>query len=130
MNPKYVIRKSALPAITPLMLLLFWLIIPTIIMIARAVVLKHHYIELYDGYFIEKKGVLSKSERKVVYQGAYSISLEQSFLGRIFGYGNLYVDAIGHWDINLNGIKDPNGVKAHLENTLVKAGQVNSVVME
>ena len=74
--------------------------------------------------------MLSRSERKVIYHGAYSISLDQSFFGRIFGYGNLMVDAVGKWDINLNCIKDPEGVKRYLEKTLVKPGSINTVVME
>ena len=89
MTPNLVVRKTAWSAVTPLCVLFFWLVIPAIVMIWRIVATKSYVVEFYDDYVITKGGVFSKYERKTVFPAVLSVSVSQSFLGRIFGYGNL-----------------------------------------
>ena len=46
---------------------------------------------------------------------------EHALFGRIFNYGDVRVDAAGKWDIDSNGIKNPKGLKAYLEQHTVKS---------
>ena len=121
MHPNYVARKSILPAFTFLRVILFFLIVPLIILIYNIIALKNEVIEFYDDKIIYKKGVLNKSETTVTFMGVYAVNINQSLYGRIFNYGDITVDAVGKWDINSNGIKNPKGLKAYLEQYSVKS---------
>jgi hypothetical protein len=54
--------------------------------------------------------------------GIYSVSVYKPFLGRIFDYGDIRVDCPGPWDINTDGIKDPDGLKKYLETKITSRG--------
>lgn len=71
MHPNYVARKSILPAFTFLRVILFFLIVPLIILIYNIIALKKEVIEFYDDKIIYKKGVLNKSETTVTFMGVY-----------------------------------------------------------
>lgn len=128
-TPNYVASKTAWDAVTPLRILFFWLIIPLIILIVDIVRNKKDKIEFYDKYVIEKSGILSKKEKRSVFAGVYSVSVEQSVWGRIFNYGNVKVDVVGRWDINTYGISHPNELKKYLENYIVESNNIQSVVV-
>lgn len=130
MTPNLVVRKTAWSAVTPLCVLFFWLVIPAIVMIWRIVATKSYVVEFYDDYVITKGGVFSKYERKTVFPAVLSVSVSQSFLGRIFGYGNLFVDVVGKWDINLHGICSPFVVKAYLESKVASGKSIKSIVVD
>lgn len=127
--PNYVASKTAWNAVTPLRILLFWLIIPLIILIVDIIRNKKNKIEFYDKYVIERSGILSKKEKRSVFAGVYSVSVEQSVWGRIFNYGNVKVDVVGRWDINTYGISNPNGLKKYLENHIAEPNNIQSVVV-
>ena len=128
-TPNYVASKTAWNAVTPLRILLFWLIIPLIILIVDIIRNKKDKIELYDKYVIEKSGILSKKEKRSAFAGLYSVSVEQNVWGRIFNYGNVKVDVVGRWDINTYGISHPNELKKYLENYIVEPNNIQSVVV-
>ena len=130
MKPNYVAKKTAWAGVTPLCVLFFWLVIPLIVMICRIVSLMHQVTEFYDGYVIVKSGVLSKNERKPVFPSILSVSVSQTFWGRIFGYGDVSVDVVGKWDINLYGVCDPKGLRKFLEDKVTSAKDIKSVVVE
>lgn len=115
MEPNYVVRKSILPAFTFWRVILFFLIVPLIILICNIVMLKKDIIEFYDGKIIHRKGVLNKSETTTVFMGVYAVNVEQSFFGRMFNYGDVRVDAVGKWDVDCSAVKNPKGLKAYLE---------------
>ena len=79
-------------------------------------------ILFYDEKIIVKSGVFNKSESQTVFSGVYSVSLSQSFMGRIFGYGDISVDCPGKWDIDTFGIKDPAALKRYLESKITSSG--------
>ena len=126
MTPNYVAKKSALAALNFWLIIFFWLIIPLIIQIARILTVKSYSVEFYDDKVIIKCGVLNKGERQSVFAGVFSIGIYQSFWGRIFDFGDIEVDCPGNWDIDTDGIKDPQGLRAYLESRITTA---NSTVV-
>ena len=130
MKPNFVAKKTAWGGVTPLCVLFFWLVIPLIVMIWRIVRIKNEVTEFYDGYVIVKSGVLAKNERKTVLPSILSVSIRQTFWGRIFGYGDISVDVVGKWDINLYGVCDPKALKSYLEDRVASAKDIKSVVVE
>ena len=130
MEPIFVAKKSAWGGVTPLCVLFFWLIVPLIVMICRIVVLKHQVTEFYDSYVIVKSGVLSKNERKTIFPSILSVSVQQTLWGRICGYGDLKVDVIGKWDVSLDCICNPVGLKKVLEDKITNAGTIKPIVVE
>ena len=130
MQPIFVAKKTAWGGVTPLCLLFFWLVIPLIVMICRIVVIKHQTFEFYDDYVIVKSGVLSKSERKTVFPSVLSVSVSQTLWGRICGYGDLSVDVVGKWDLDLHGVCNPAALKEILESKVTAASNIKQIVVE
>ena len=122
MHPNYIVKKSVVPVLSVWLILFFWLVIPLIVQIVRIVAAKSFSLEFYDGKIVEKSGVFNKQENQAVFVGVNSVSISQSFLGRIFGYGDVSVDCRGKWDVDTYGIKDPRGLKAYLESKITADG--------
>ena len=127
MKPNYVAKKSVTPVLSFWLIVFFWLVIPLIIQIARILSAKCYSIEFYDNKIVVKSGVLNKKERQSVFGGVYSVSVSQSFMGRIFNYGSIQVDCPGRWDIDTVGIKDPSALKKYLENYITANGMTNII---
>ena len=125
MKPNYVATKSGVATLNIWLILTFWLIIPLIILIARVIIAKHYVIEFYNDKMVIKSGVLSKNERQSVFMGVYSVSVSQSIVGRMFNYGNISVDCPGKWDIDTEGVADPQGLKHYLETKITRNGVTN-----
>ncbi len=128
MQPNYVARKSILPAFTFWRIILFFLIVPLIVLIYDIIARKKEVIEFYDDKIVCKKGVFNKSETTAAFMGIYAVNVHQSIFGRIFNYGNVKVDAVGRWDINSNGIKNPKGLKAYLEQYTVESANAVKIL--
>lgn len=130
MSPEYVAKKSALKALTPLLILFFWLIIPLIVIIYNIIKLKNDYIEFYSDKIIQYSGIISKHEKRSTFPGVVGISVNKSIFGRMFNYGDLHIDIVGKWDINTDGIINPDALKNYLENRLVKTADntVNTLI--
>ena len=118
MQPNYVIKKSVVPVLSVWLILFFWLIVPLIIQIVRILAAKSYSVEFYDAKVVTKSGVLNKQEKQTVFAGVNSVSISQSFFGRMFDYGNVSVDCRGKWDIDTYGIRDPRGLKNFLESRI------------
>lgn len=126
--PNYTARKSAVAVLSPLCIIFFWLVIPLIIQIVRILIAKNDIIEFYDDKVVRKSGLISKNETQSVFMGVYSVSISQSLFGRIFGYGDLYLDVPGKWDVSTIGIKDPKGLKSYLETKITAKNNTTQVV--
>ena len=120
-------KKSVAPVLSFWLIIFFWLVIPLIIQIARILSAKYYSIEFYDDKIVVKSGVLNKNESQSVFVGVYSVSVSQSFVGRIFNYGDIKVDCPGKWDIDTTGIKDPSELKKYLENKISARGMTNII---
>ena len=84
-------------------------------------------VEFYDTFVIIKDGVVRKTEDKQMFPKILSCHTALSVKGRIFKYGNIYVNAIGKWDIDLNDIKDPRRVRRYLENHFISGKEIRSI---
>ena len=125
MKPNYVAKKSVTSVLSFWLIVFFWLVIPLIIQIVRILSAKCYSIEFYDSKIVVKSGILNKQENQSVFAGVYSVSVSQSFIGRIFNYGSIKVDCPGKWDIDTEGIKAPVELKKYLEAYITSNGMTN-----
>ena len=126
-RPHIVARKSILPAFKLWRILTFWLIVPLIMIIVDVVILRSQYVEFYDSFVIKKRGVFNKTEEKCMFPKILSCHVYRSFWGRVFNYGDIKVDAIGKWDVDLEGIKRPLFVRKYLENHFISAKEIRAM---
>ena len=115
MKPNYVAKRSAWTAFTPLLVLLSILIVPLIIVFIRMIIIKFESYEFYDNKVVYKKGVFSRQETVSTFLGVLSVNVDQSFIARIFNFGNVSVDTVGRWDMDMEGIAKPHKLKRYLE---------------
>lgn len=127
MKPNYIARKSVLPSLSVWLILFFWLIVPTIIQIFRILAARAYIIEFYDDKIITRSGVLNKTETQSVFMGVYSITVSQTFAGRLVNCGDVRVDCPGKWDIDTTGIADPYALKKYLETKITAKGSTNVI---
>lgn len=121
MQTSYVAKKSAWSAVSIWHILLCWLVVPIIIMIIKIAIVKSETIEFSQTEVISRRGILSKSERHSSLSGIRSVSVSQSLWGRMFNFGEVTVDIVGKWDVDLSGISNPTALKEYLL-PYVKAG--------
>ena len=126
-RPHIVARKSILPAFKLWRVLLFWLIVPLIMIIVDVVKLRSQYVEFYDSFVIKKRGVFNKTEERCMFPKILSCNVYRSFWGRVFRYGDIKIDAIGKWDVDLTGIKRPVLVRKYLENHFISAKEIRAM---
>ena len=126
-RPHIVARKSIRPAFKLWRILTFWLIVPLIMIIVDVVILRSQYVEFYDSFVIKKRGVFNKTEERCMFPKILSCHVYRSFWGRVFNYGDIKVDAIGKWDVDLEGIKRPLFVRKYLENHFISAKEIRAM---
>lgn len=129
-KPNYVVKKSAWSVIRPWHILLFFLIVPLIIMIIKIINIKDESISFYNNKVVKKSGIFSKHEKTTVFTQVLSVTVEQTLWGRICNYGTVYVDVVGEWDINMTGVKRPMEVKEYLESHVVRRRAVRPVIVD
>lgn len=125
MKPNYVARKSAWSAVKAWHILLFFLVIPLVVMIFRIIAVTKYRLEFYDDKIIEHSGWLSTKDKTMVFNGVTSASLSKTVWGNLFDYGTVVVDAVGKWDIATDFIKNPEGLEAYLQGRIVKINMEN-----
>ena len=129
-KPNYVIRKSAWSVVRPWHILLGFLIVPLIIMVIKIINIKDETVSFYYNRVVHRSGIFSKQEKTTIMTRVLSVSVKQTFWGRICNYGNIYVDVVGEWDINMRGVKDPLKAKAYLEQFIANGAGVRPLIME
>ena len=128
-KPNYVMKKSAWSVIRPWHILLSFLIVPLIIMIIKIINIKDESISFYNNKVVYRSGIFSKYERTTILTRVLSVTVKQTFWGRIFNYGTIHVDVMGKWDINMRGIKNPMQAKAFLETFTANGTGLRQVIM-
>ena len=128
-RPNYVMKKSAWSVIRPWHILLFFLVVPLIIMIIKIINIKDESISFYNNKVVQRSGIFSKYEKTNILTGVLSVTVKQTFWGRIFNYGNIHVDVVGRWDINMSGVKDPMDAKVFLERYVTNGAGVKPLIM-
>ena len=114
-QPNYVMKKSAWSVVRPWHILLSFLIVPLFIMIYKIINIKDETISFYNNKVVQRSGIISKHEKTNILTHVLSVSVHQTLWGRIFNYGNITVDVMGQWDIDMRGIKNPRKAKEYLE---------------
>ena len=99
-------------------------------MIWKIINIKDETISFYNNKVVIRSGILNKNERTTILTPVLSVTVKQTFWGRIFNYGNVYVDVVGKWDLNMRGVKDPFEAKAYLEKFVARGRNTRSVVMD
>lgn len=128
-KPNYVMKKSAWSVIRPWHILLGFLVVPLIIMIIKIINVKDDKIFFYNNKVVQTSGIFSRYERTNILTQVLSVTVKQTFWGRIFNYGTVYVDVVGKWDINMSGVKDPLKAKAYLERFVPNGKGVKPLIM-
>ncbi len=126
---QYVAKRSVIPHIKLWTVLLFWLVIPLFILIADIIIVKCDTLEFHENKIITKTGVFNKHQTQSLFAGVYSVTVYQSFLGRIFNYGDIKIDCPGKWDVDTTGIKNPHGLRRYLEKRLAST-ELNNIIYE
>jgi hypothetical protein len=113
----------------PLLAIVFGVLalIPLTSFIVHVILLRSVYVEFYDSFVIKKRGVFNKTEEKCMFPKVLSCNVYRSFWGRVFNYGNIQVDVIGKWDIDLTNIKRPLFVRKYLENHFISAKEIRAM---
>ena len=101
--------------------------IPTSIIVCKIVVLRSQRVEFYDSFVIKRRGVFNKIEEKCMFPKILSCNIYRSFKGRVFNYGDIKIDAIGKWDVDLTNIKRPLFVRKYLENHFISPKEIKAM---
>lgn len=127
MYPNYVARKSFVAHISIWLILLSLITygISLIFLVFRLIGALNYSIEFYNDRITTKKGILARSEYSTLFMGVYSVSVRQSLFGRLFNYGDVYVDCVGKWDVSTKKIHDPYALKAYLETCTAMTAPMN-----
>ena len=128
-RPNYVMKKSAWSVIRLWHILLFFLVVPLIIMVIKIINIKDESISFYNNKVVQRSGIFSKYEKTNILTGVLSVTVKQTFWGRIFNSGTVHVDVVGRWDINMSGVKNPMEAKAYLERFVANGAGVKPLIM-
>ena len=120
MEAQYVAKKSKLASITFWRILFCWLIFPLVFLLIDILKLSSYKLEIFENQIVETDGILSKNQKQTAFNGVVSVSVNQSFFGRLFNYGSIKMDIVGKNDFYIENIKDPNKFKSFLETKIVK----------
>ena len=147
-KPEFVARKSAWAVCRFWEFLVFWLIVPllawlvidnvlekkdlvlpvligwfailVIIFVCKIIEIKCQRVEFYRDRVVEKKGVFDIEKKINVFTAVLAANVEQSFWGRICNYGEVKVDMVGPWDVDLKKIKKPRKLQNYLEKRIAR----------
>lgn len=128
-KPNFVMKKSSWSVIRPWHILLGFLIIPLIIMLWKIINIKDETISFYNNKVVQRSGILNKYEKTTILTRVLSVTIKQTLWGRIFNYGNIEIDVVGKWDIDMKGIKNPKKAKAYLERFVVNGMNIRPIIM-
>ncbi len=104
--------------LNPLILPIVWLALMLVIFICRIIVIKSHRVEFYKNKVVEKWGVFDIEKKSNVFTAVLAVKVDQKFWGRVFGYGEVKVDMVGPWDVDLTRIKKPKKLQNYLDSRI------------
>ena len=107
-------------------------IVVALIVVVHVIYLNAIVIEFYDAYVIKKsirmEGLIPHlSKEQSIFPKVLSCHVDQGLLGIMFNYGDVKVDAIGKWDIDLTMVKKPELINTYLNNRFVSKKEVKSM---
>ena len=133
MNEQYVARQSAVYGFNfwlCVLLLILGLIPGAIYITYKNIAARHHTITFYEKKYIARSGIFNTKENEVVFKGVLATSVNQTFGGKIFKYGDVKVDVAGKNDIIFQGVKHPNKLRDYLKTREMDAENVQHVVTD
>lgn len=106
------------------LLLLGWVLVG--IWIFAAMMIRRHTTEIAvtSHRFVEKTGLFNLRTNEIALRNIEGVKLEQSLLGRLFGYGHLKIEGTGVDAVTLPDIADPITFRAAIETA--KEGNPNA----
>lgn len=127
MEPLYVAKKSKLCSFSLLRILFCWLIVPVIFIIIDMIKTNVEKVEFYDKKVTERNGLISKDEKETTFKGVVSVTVQQSFWGRIFNFGDVHIDLVGKNNLYLEKIANPYDLKKFLETKIIDDSQTTMI---
>jgi len=120
MKPNFVAKRSAWNVKKSIFwgILLFFLIIPLISMIIKILETKKQEIQFFDNKIVLKSGLFNTKEKQSALTKILSVSINRTFWGRIFNYGNLKLDVVGKGDLQFDFVKNPDELKKYIESII------------
>ena len=100
-----------------------WLVFPFSIYIVKIIILKHKYIEFYDTFVIERTGVFVKHTKKTVFPEVTAVTTKKNILG----YGDVYIDVVGPWDITFDKMARPDDLRDYLVYHMLNSAAVENI---
>lgn len=127
MEPLYVAKKSKFCSFSILRILFCWLIVPIILIIIDILKTNVEKVEFFDKKVTERNGLISKNEKETTFKGVVSVNVQQSFWGRLFNFGDVYVDLVGKNNLHLEKIAKPYELKKFLETKIIDDSQTTII---
>ena len=100
-----------------------WSLFFLIAMIWTLIIIRCNYIEFYDSYVIEKRGVIFRHSKKTIFPQITSVTTRRNILG----YGDVMIDVVGPWDVELTKLKRPEDVREYLVDHMVNSVAVENI---
>lgn len=122
-NDESILKKFKLH---PLKLVLAWIwgvlgcwliLIPTIKAIKLSIYYMTTELVITRKKLIEKYGLISVHCDEMALEKIENITVNSSFWGRIFGYGNVIIQGTNRNNINFNYVKSPEDVRKFINST-------------
>jgi uncharacterized membrane protein YdbT with pleckstrin-like domain len=92
-----------------------WIIIGIVIFFAMMIRKWNTEIGVTTHRFVEKTGVLSLMTYEIALPNIEGVKVEQSFWGRLLGYGHIRIEGTGVDAVNIPDIADPIAFRAAIE---------------
>lgn len=101
--------------------ILFWLIVPLVILIITVMTVRRDIFEIRDDRIIHTFGLFSKNEQIILFKNVLDCRVSVPFWGRICKYGDISLSIIGGKRVAIPYAKDPEEVQALLRKYIEKA---------
>ena len=94
-------------------------------LICALIRVKCNFVEFYDDYAIQRRGVFWKKSRKTIFPQVSRVSVRRHF----FNYGDIYIDSVGPqvWDIDQKGYAKPEKIRAYLVDHMINPSAVENI---
>lgn len=97
------------------LVILGWVIIGIVIFFAMMIRKWTTELAVTTHRFVEKTGVFTLRTNEIALQNIEGVRVEQSFWGRILGYGHIRIEGTGVDAVNMPDIADPIAFRAAIE---------------
>ena len=100
-----------------------WCVFPIMILVVKITILKCKYIEFYDNCVIERWGVFNKHTKKTVFPEVTAVTTQKNILG----YGDVYIDVVGPWDVTFDDMAKPDDLRDFLVYHMLNSAAVENI---